>query len=114
MYDALKPGGLLVLYTGDVDSWLARLLGKRWWWFQGMHTFYFSKKTCISLLRSCGFDVVKTDRHSLYFELHSLGTSLRRYSIGSVLYPIFSAPLIKNIMVRLSLSGEMLLYAVKR
>ena len=113
MYEALKPGGLLVIYTGDVDSWLARLLGKRWWWFQGMHTYYFSKSTCTSLLRFCGFDVVKAERHSLYFQMHSLGTSLRRYSIGTVLNPIFSAPLVRDIMVRLTLSGEMLLYAVK-
>jgi SAM-dependent methyltransferase len=114
MFEALKPGGLLVIYTGDVDSWLPRLLGKRWWWFQGMHTFYFSDKTCTALLRSCGFDVEPVEKHSLYFQVHSLGASLQRYRIGAVLKPMFSVPWVRDIMVKLSLSGEMLIYAIKR
>jgi SAM-dependent methyltransferase len=114
MYEALRPGGLLVIYTGDVNSWLARMLGKKWWWYQGMHTYYFSRQTCVSLLRSCGFDVARVEKHSLYFQVRSLGTSLRRYRIGAVLKPIFSVPWVGDIMVKLSLSGEMLIYAVKR
>jgi SAM-dependent methyltransferase len=45
VFKALKPGGLVVIYTGDVEAWLPRLLKRRWWWFMGMHLSYFSQRT---------------------------------------------------------------------
>ena len=40
IHDALKHGGLCVIYTGDVGAWLPRILGKNWWWYQGMLRWY--------------------------------------------------------------------------
>ena len=114
IHDVLKPGGLFVVYTGDVDAWLPRILGKKWWWYQGMHLFYFSRSTCESLLNKCGFNVLATDNHCTYFELYSLGVSLRRYWIGQLVHPLLNLPGVRNLMVPLKLSGEMLMFATKR
>jgi SAM-dependent methyltransferase len=114
IHDVLTPGGLFVVYTGDVGAWLPRILGKTWWWYQGMHLFYFSRSTCERLLSKCGFDVVTTENHCTYFELHSLGTSLRRYRIGHLLHPLLNLPGVRNAIVPLKLSGEMLMFATKR
>lgn len=109
----LKPGGLFVIYTGDVDGWLPRLLKKKWWWYQGMHVFYFSKRTCEAMLEKCGFHVIKAGLHTTYFQMFSLGTSLKRYKIGMMMNPLFNLPVIKDLMIPLKLSGEMLLFTTK-
>lgn len=114
VHAALKPGGIAVIYTGDVDAWLPRLLQKKWWWYQGMHLMYFSNRTLSRLLNRIGFDVVKYDHQTVYFQLFSLANSLNRYRIGKLISPILCLPWIKNIMVPLTLSGEMVLYARKR
>ena len=56
----LRPGGLVAISTGDVDSLSARLHGRDWslmtppW-----HQFYFSRQTMRRMLREVGFDVVR-------------------------------------------------------
>jgi SAM-dependent methyltransferase len=110
----LKPGGLFVVYTGDVEALLPRILGKRWWWFQGMHLFYFSLRTLSLMLNRTGFDVVESDNYTVYFQLFSLGISLKRYSIGKILAPILNLPLLRNRLVGIKLSGEMLIFSRRR
>ena len=114
VYNILKPGGLLIIYTGDVSAWLPRLLGKKWWWFQGMHTFYFSKATCQSLLEKCGFEVVKAKTYTRVFQLSLLGMTFQRYRIGKVIKPVLDIPLLKEVQIPLKVSGEMILFAFKK
>lgn len=110
----LKPGGLAVIYTGDADAWLPRLLKKKWWWYQGMHLYYFSHTTLRRMLADSGMAEVGYDLQTVDFELRSLATSLNRYSLGRLTSPILNLPGIRNIRVPLRLSGEMVLYAVKK
>lgn len=110
----IKPGGLFVIYTGDVSAWLPRLLGKRWWWYQGMHLYYFSFHTLRAMLGRAGFDVIERDNQVVHFQLFSLANSLARYAIGRLLRPILNLPILKDRMVSLKLSGEMLIFCHKR
>lgn len=110
----IKPGGLFVIYTGDVSAWLARMLGKRWWWYQGMHLFYFSLNTLRAMLGRAGFDVIKHDNYTVYFQLFSLANSLGRYTIGRLFRPILNLPILKDCMIKLKLSGEMLVFCRRR
>jgi 2-polyprenyl-3-methyl-5-hydroxy-6-metoxy-1,4-benzoquinol methylase len=57
---ALKPGGLLVLSTPDVESIPARLMKQRWlgWQLRNEHLYYFSYSTLERMLRSAGLGVV--------------------------------------------------------
>lgn len=109
----LKPNGLFVVYTGDVEAWLPRILGKSWWWFQGMHLFYFSLKTLSKMLNNVGFDVVENRNYVVYFQLYSLANSISRYAIGRLFRPIFNLPALRDRMVGLRLSGEMLVFSRK-
>ena len=56
-WQALEPGGYLVVHTMDLDSLFARLMGKRWPWFMEMHLFYFTRGTLRSMLEAAGFTV---------------------------------------------------------
>lgn len=111
---ALKPGGILAIYTGDVDAWLPRVLGKRWWWYQGMHVQYFSRRTCARLLDKHGIDVAGVENYSVYFQMFSLGVSLQRYPLGGLVSRMLAASPWRNSMVELRLSGEMMMYGRRR
>lgn len=57
---ALKPGGVLALTTGDIDSLMARLRGERWRLIHPpTHLFYFSRRTLERALRSMGLEVIE-------------------------------------------------------
>lgn len=110
----LRRDGLLVIHTGDIDAWLPRLLRKSWWWFQGMHLHFFSRATLTRLLNEAGFDVIEVGINTRYFRLFSLSNSLMRYPVGKLLAPFLNLPGLRNLMVPVHLSGEMLLMAGKR
>jgi 2-polyprenyl-3-methyl-5-hydroxy-6-metoxy-1,4-benzoquinol methylase len=72
----LKPGGLLALTTGDIDSLTARLQGRHWRLLcPPAHLHYFSAATISELLRRKGFQIVhlsyagnsRSLRAALYF-----------------------------------------------
>jgi len=107
----LNRNGLLVIYTGDVDAWLPRLLGKKWWWYQGMHFYYFSHATLGRVLSDLGFSEMAYDIHTVDFELRSLAMSLNRYSITRPLRSLLNVGALRNRTLPLRLSGEMLLFA---
>jgi SAM-dependent methyltransferase len=56
IFSLLKPGGIIQLTTGDVDSLVARLFGKHWRLMTPpQHLFYFSALTVSRLLMMAGF-----------------------------------------------------------
>lgn len=58
----VRPGGLLTVTTGDIDSVNARLRGRRWRMIHPpTHLQYFSRRTLVRLLDSAGFDVVHVE-----------------------------------------------------
>jgi 2-polyprenyl-3-methyl-5-hydroxy-6-metoxy-1,4-benzoquinol methylase len=113
IFDAMTPGGIAAFYTPDIDSYLARLLGKRWWSFLGMHLFYFSRRTLTCMLEEVGFEFVEYRRHRVWFQLFSLASSFNRYRIGRLIDPILTSKPLRSIFVPLELSGEMLLIVRK-
>lgn len=57
----LKPGGILMLSTGNAASWTAAVMGARWDYFQmahdGGHVSFFNPLSLSRLARACGFKV---------------------------------------------------------
>ena len=79
-YRVLKPGGWLVVHTMDVDSALARLMGKRWPWLMQMHLYYFSRRTLRQTLEKAGFAWVHSEPQGRYLRLGYLVTRIQPYS----------------------------------
>jgi SAM-dependent methyltransferase len=65
----LKPGGLLVVHTIDIESFFARLMGPRWPWLMEMHIYYFSRRTLRAMLEKCGFQVLSDKPQGRYLRL---------------------------------------------
>jgi 2-polyprenyl-3-methyl-5-hydroxy-6-metoxy-1,4-benzoquinol methylase len=107
----VKPGGMIVVWTGDADAWLPRLLGRRWWYWQGQHIQYFTHASLTRLARASGFEAIATERYPFAATHATLSNSLRRYPlhrlITAALLPVFW---IKPV-VYLRLPGEMLFMA---
>lgn len=54
----VKPDGVIVLETQNIDSTFARLLGPRWHHYKhAEHVYHFTPATFTSLLEECGFTV---------------------------------------------------------
>lgn len=104
-------GGHLFIYTGDREAMLPRLLGKRWWCYQGMHLQYFSRKTLTQLLKRSGLEVIAVHRLPVFFSVSSLGQSLNRYRVFGLLVWLMKQLPKNRMLFRLTLSGEMLIVA---
>lgn len=86
----LKPGGLLVLETQDIDSRFARLLGPRWHHYKhAEHIYHFTPSVIGELLRSAGFAPERlTHRYGgKYVSLHFIAERAGR------LHPLLSKAL---------------------
>jgi len=60
----LRPGGLVVIETGDFEALLARVCGSRWYYYDPpQHLTYFSLSTLEALLLASGFGEVVAIGH---------------------------------------------------
>jgi 2-polyprenyl-3-methyl-5-hydroxy-6-metoxy-1,4-benzoquinol methylase len=109
----LKPGGLLVIETQDIDSRFARTLGPRWHHYKHEeHIYHFTPSTVRTLLGRAGFDVTKVT-HRLggkYVSMHFIAERAAR------LHPVLTkvlAPLTKLERARIYLNfrDEMIVLA---
>jgi 2-polyprenyl-3-methyl-5-hydroxy-6-metoxy-1,4-benzoquinol methylase len=64
IHKRLRPGGLLVASTGDYDSLLRKITGRRWRLFSDRtHRFFFTERTIGDLLSRSGFRVRSVHHH---------------------------------------------------
>lgn len=104
----VKPGGIVCLWTGDSNSWVARMLGRKWWYIQGQHIQLFTRKSLSKLFGDAGFELVSMKKYPFVTNFRSLNKSLKRYSLISTI----SGPLLENRVmadrtIPLTLPGEM-------
>jgi 2-polyprenyl-3-methyl-5-hydroxy-6-metoxy-1,4-benzoquinol methylase len=79
----LRPGGRLLLSTGDINSVAARLSGRRWHLLTPRHhNFFFTPGTLGTYLNRSGFELVGVTRpsavYSLRYIIYKLGTMAPR------------------------------------
>jgi SAM-dependent methyltransferase len=110
----LQPGGLVVIWTGDVSSWLARLLARRWWYWQGQHIQYFTHQSLVEVTRATGFEHLTTDKYPFAATHATLSNSLRRYPFHRVMSATMSLAFKIKPVIYLRLPGEMLFFARRR
>ncbi len=88
---SLKPQGILVLTTPNINSWTSRLFRTHWWSFRCMHTLYFSPLSMKQVLARGGFRVVAMRGlirlFSLRYCLRHLGWSIQGPS-ASIPFPL--------------------------
>lgn len=76
----LKPGGVLLMHTIDIDSPFARLMGKRWPWLVEMHNYFFSPRTLGAMVEKAGLRVDSWRVQGRYLHLGYLLSRLSGWS----------------------------------
>ncbi len=83
----LRPGGIVVIRTGNTDSWTVRYMGGRWEYFDisrhGGHVSFFNPESIRVLAERSGFKIasLKTRNLRLYEKHHC---SVFRYRIAKI------------------------------
>jgi SAM-dependent methyltransferase len=70
----LSPGGILLVSTPDVASWSARLLGRRWHYYNPYHLSYFDEQSMRRCTAPLGLDWIECARRGRH---RSVGYLLR-------------------------------------
>lgn len=104
----LKPGGILAIWTGDVDGMMSRILGRRWWYWQGQHIQYFTRKSLNNLASLTGFKHITTKRYPIAATYEQLDNSLKRYKFQRQLMLLARLLFLIKPIWYLGLPGEML------
>ncbi len=104
----VKQGGIVCLWTGDSSSWIARFLGRKWWYIQGQHIQLFTKKSLVRVFEDAGFELVMMKKYPFVTNFRSLSKSLKRYSlISAVSCPLLENRVMADRTIPLKLPGEM-------
>ena len=70
---SLKPGGGLVITTGNISSFVAQVFGVRWRMiYPPFHVYYYSPQTITLLLEKYGLEVLTISQESKYQNLNSI------------------------------------------
>jgi 2-polyprenyl-3-methyl-5-hydroxy-6-metoxy-1,4-benzoquinol methylase len=81
VYRILKPGGLVVVSTPNIEGIPAKILGGRWWNIKREHINQFTTKTLMAILESGGFKNVSSSSYresaSLLMLFMSVSTFLK-------------------------------------
>jgi SAM-dependent methyltransferase len=107
-YRLLKEGGILCIWTGNIDSSVARILGKKWWYFMGQHIQYFSANSLNNLMIKAGYEKVAMKHYPYVLSMASVANSIGRYPILSKVLSVFlKSPLLSSKTLTFALPGEM-------
>jgi len=111
----LRPGGLLVVHTMDIDSRFARVMGRRWPWLMEMHIYYFSRRTLSAMLEAAGFRVTRAVPQGRYSSLGYLATRIGGISprIGRITGTLVNALRLDRVAVPVNLGDLITAYAIK-
>lgn len=60
---------MLAVNVPDIGSWIAKLMGHRWFFLISVHYFCFTKKTVREMLEKNGFEVIRIKPHIQTLEL---------------------------------------------
>jgi len=91
----LKPGGIMLIGTGNTASWTVRSMGARWDYFSiarhGGHVSFFSTVSMRILARRAGFRVARMETRNVRF-LDREGVSTTRYQLAKLAGELLNAP----------------------
>jgi 2-polyprenyl-3-methyl-5-hydroxy-6-metoxy-1,4-benzoquinol methylase len=109
MHALLKKNGLVILWTGDISSITAKLMGERWHYFHGQHIQLFTKRSLRKLFSVSGLEEVAISTYPYVMTMKSLANTLTRYPLlYKAMEPFISSKLLVDKKITIKLPGEML------
>jgi 2-polyprenyl-3-methyl-5-hydroxy-6-metoxy-1,4-benzoquinol methylase len=91
----LKPGGILLISTGNAESWTAAVMGAGWDYFDmtrdGGHISFFNPRSMAQLAANAGFNVERIDTARVKFHDRE-NTPRLRYALGKLAAETLNLP----------------------
>ncbi len=104
----LKPAGVVSLWTGDMSSITARILGRRYWYVMGQYLQLFTRESLCTLFRHHGCELIWMGIYPFTSSLRLIGNSLGRYGrLGRIAKSLLGRGPWGRLPVTLRLPGEM-------
>jgi len=75
----LKPEGLLVTSTPDIESIMAKIFRRKWWSLRRLHINHFTAKTLTDMLKRAGFNNVFSTKYNEYISISMLAIPLLKH-----------------------------------
>jgi 2-polyprenyl-3-methyl-5-hydroxy-6-metoxy-1,4-benzoquinol methylase len=112
----LKPGGILVIETPNIDTIWFRLLGARWRQFIPDHYYFFTPRTLSRLLQETGFQTLQVKRVGKPMSVRLFVDRARRFNsaLGGILSGFVRAFDLGDRTLRLNLGDIILVFAAKQ
>jgi len=79
VYRILKPGGLVVASTPNIEGIPAKILRKKWWDIKRLHINQFTTKTLADILHNAGFKKMSSVSYRGFISLSILLTMMLKY-----------------------------------
>src|SRR5262249_28811985 len=77
VHEMLKPGGWAAFTTGNINGWIARLSGEKWYYLDPpAHVSYYTPTAVKVLFREAGFSPVQVQRYGFSYINLKLKTHL--------------------------------------
>ena len=112
----MRPGALLVIETPDVEGFLTKIMGNRWYAFtESEHNFFFSKTTIRQILSKTGFSAISIEPACKLFTLRYLLYQTTRYNkaLPKFLVRLAESFRFSNKLIKFRQLGEMIIFAQK-
>lgn len=91
----LKPGGILIISTGNAASWTVATIGAQWDYFHiekdGGHVSFFSPQSISVAARACGYQVERIETSRVKFHEKD-AVSPMRYAVGKIGAELLNLP----------------------
>ena len=112
----LNDKGFLFISTMNMDSFFARVSGKRWPWLMDMHLYYFTPRTISLLLEKAGFRVHKIRLFSYTVSLNYLSYKLLSVNkfLSQVVGKVLTILNIGQLPINIQLGDAMVVIAQKK
>lgn len=93
-YKWLRRDGVLMVTTHDINSLLAKIMGRKYPWLMRFHLYHFSPKTLLEMIKKSGFKDIKVTYYSKVFSLKYLlsrvGININSNLFSEICIPVWS------------------------
>ncbi len=93
--DILKPGGILMIGTGNTDSWTQKIKGNKWEYYDidkhGNHISFFNPYSIKLLAENVGFKVISVKTRNVRFFEKNETTNIQ-YKLAKILAELLNFP----------------------
>ncbi|MBN1423807.1 class I SAM-dependent methyltransferase [Candidatus Fermentibacteria bacterium] len=104
----VKPGGLVCVWTGDMASLPARILGRKYWYVMGQYLQLYTATSLCRMFEMHGFERAWMGTYPFTSSLRLLTNSLGRYPVvGGVTKALVHRTFLSRVFITLLLPGEM-------